>query len=132
MRAGLDVDSNVVALGFILMLIVLLVAAWGWCVRRTKQHDELRASLVEDNPGYVAPHKVLSAGGGGPDYADPAADDGAPEAMGLHPMTMSRSSPRAGEPESGAGHVHESRVDSAAAAHPDSNPFAVDSSTGHI
>lgn len=119
--AGLDIDSNVVALGFILMLIVLIIAAWAWCVRRTKRVDELQASLVKDDSGYVAPHEVLSAGGNSSDYAR---TNTSTDAMGL----MARSTQFAGS----GNRIDESQVD-AAYLNAAASPFTVtDSSDSHV
>jgi len=122
---GFDIDSNVVALGFILMVIVLIIAAWGWCVRRTKRGDELQASLVEENPGYVAPHEVLCAGGSPSDYAG---TNTSTNTMGLHAMKMARSSTTQFSGGSGGG-VDESQID---AAYPNAaaNPFVIAAASG--
>ena len=131
MCAGLGIDSNLVALGFILMVIVLIIAAWGWCVRRTERDSELKASLVEeDGPGYVAPHEVLSAGLTQSGDANPVRVTNATmETMGLHPMKMSRGTEMFTETDgSTPGHVRESQIDT----HIGSNPFSTDNGDSHV
>lgn len=42
---------NIVALGWILMLIVLVVLGWGWCKRRqASQYHDLNAEFVKEYP----------------------------------------------------------------------------------
>lgn len=60
-RAGhsLALDGNILALGFVLMTIVIVIVVWAYCVRRTKPSEQdLHAALVDDDegnsPGYIA------------------------------------------------------------------------------